>query len=55
MPPLHAPAPRADAESPGARGVDIPGHGDLVHEEATEKIAPLIRAFLALHHPAEAQ
>ena len=49
------PLPRADAESPGVRGADIPAHGDLVHDEATEKGAALIRAFLALHHPAEAQ
>lgn len=48
------PLPRNDTESPGACGVDIPGHGDLLHEEATEKVAPLIREFLAQHLPAEA-
>ena len=48
------PLPRADAESSGVCGVDIPGHGDLVHDEATEKVAALIREFLAQHLPAEA-
>ncbi len=31
---------------PGARWVDLPGYGHLVHEEAADRVAPLIRDFL---------
>ena len=39
----------AAADLPTARWVDIPGHGHLVHEEAAEPVASLIRAFLTEH------
>lgn len=40
---------RAAAVLPNAQRVDVPGFGHLVHEEAADKIAPLIRDFLAAH------
>ena len=37
------------ANIPNAQWIDIPSYGHLVHEEAADKAAPLIRAFLAAH------
>ena len=44
---------RAAASRPNTDWVDIPGHGHLVHEEAADKVAPLIRDFLTLHAAAD--
>jgi magnesium chelatase accessory protein len=40
---------RAVADMPHATWVDLPGAGHLVHEEAADRVAPLIRAFLSAH------
>ena len=37
---------------PNARWVNLPRFGHLLHEEAAEKVAPLIFDFLALSDPA---
>jgi magnesium chelatase accessory protein len=43
---------RAAERLPNAQLADLPRYGHLVHEEAAEPIATLIRDFLALHAPA---